>query len=252
MRVALFSDLHANLAAFESCLTHARDQGFDQIFLLGDLVGYGPSPIEVIRLCQDLEQSGAIILRGNHDEVASVSQAEMQQGGAQAFVANWTFDQLDQNAQGWLQNLPYVHLMSDISFVHGTMDNPSAWHYATEHSHVVRSLDAAQELAGTRIVCCGHVHEQKLFYQGRGRQFMPFKPVPGVPVKMSPPRRWLATIGSVGQPRDGDPRASYAIVDSSSKTIIFFRVSYDIGHTVQLIHKKGLPPELARRLESGR
>jgi len=252
MRLALFSDLHANMAAMEACLAHAKEQGYDQLVVLGDLVGYGPSPTEMVGLCMVLERQGAVILRGNHDELEPASPSLIAAGNAQAIVADWTFHQLDVSLRQWLRRLPLSHVFQDVACVHSTVNDPRGWHYADQHSSVLRSLEAASTQHQARIVLCGHVHHQVLFYQGRGREILPFKPTSGVSLKVSLHRRWLATVGSVGQPRDADPRANYAIFDHKAGRITFYRVAYDIGRTVDALNKQGLPKELAERLEAGR
>ena len=252
MRLALFSDLHANLPAFSACLEDAKFRGYDQILVLGDLVGYGPFPVEITQLCLELESKGAVILRGNHDQVAPVQADQLAGASAQVIAADWTFYQLDLNTRDWLWNLPFFHTVGDLACVHATMDEPEAWLYASDERQVARSVHAAQHTHQASIVCCGHVHEQYLFYQGSGREFMRFKPSTDAPIKISAHRQWLATIGSVGQPRDGDARANYAILDLASRQLQFIRVAYDVDATIAAVIERGLPRVLAERLETGK
>lgn len=252
MRLAIFSDLHSNLAAFSACMNDANTRGYDQVMVLGDMVGYGPHPVEVVEMCRSLESKGAIVLRGNHDEVRHPTPDLSSRSSAQAIAAEWTSRQLEDSAKSWLSALPYLHVMGEVALVHATLDSPASWHYASDPVYAARSLAAAHDQHGARVVLCGHVHQQYLFYQGRGRELMRFVPTPNVPLKIPSPRQWLATVGSVGQPRDGDPRANYAILDLGAGSLEFHRVAYDIVDTVKAIHACGLPSELASRLELGR
>ena len=252
MRFALMSDLHANMPAVSACLADIESKQIDQIAILGDLIGYGPNPSEVVALCRRLHEGGAIVLRGNHDE-PHLPDLEMPAGRrAIEVVAAWTYHQLSQEDRHWLRSLPLVATHYRYAFVHATLDDPQAWFYATDHHRIDRCIDSAATQYQASVVLCGHVHEQILFYQGTGREYMRFTPSPGVTIKLKEHRSWLACVGSVGQPRDGDPRACYAILDTDSHTIQFNRVFYDIKQVVRDLGLNHLPEELALRLERGR
>ena len=250
MKLALFSDLHANMPAFEACLAHARAQGATRMAILGDLVGYGPHPAEVVECCRELEIEGAVVLRGNHD-IMNVNPVLTGSSWAD-MTAAWTHKQLDDVQRDWLAQLPLSHTQDSVFLVHATADQPDRWHYVEDERMASRSLDAASQNAQVRYVFGGHVHQQSLYYRGTGRQLMRFVPRAGVAIPVGPHRHWLATVGAVGQPRDGDTRANYALLDLSAKQLTFHRVAYNHGAVANAVRAAGLPPVLANRLESGR
>ncbi len=254
MRYALFSDIHSNRHAFEACLAHANLQGADRIVVLGDLVSYGAHPAEVVVRCQAIEHEGGIVLRGNHEELIqdrNLGKSPLQQTlGAQ--TAKWTHEQLSSEQRLWLDQLPRTAVEEDIFFVHASANAPEQWHYVENARSAGASLDAACAEAPVRYVFGGHVHQQTLYFRGTGRELMPFKPVAGIPVHTPRHRQWLATIGSVGQPRDGNVRAMYALFDSSAQQLTFHRVAYDYLAAARSVRAAGLPDFFADRLEKGR
>ncbi|NBT74442.1 MAG: metallophosphoesterase [Betaproteobacteria bacterium] len=255
MKIALLSDIHSNLPALQACADHAHEQGADAFAVLGDLVGYGPYPNEVVEWCRNQQQAGAIVIRGNHDRRFRLADAAIRPDTSpsdQAIAADWTTGQLDEETWAWLESLPLTDIRGGVFHVHGTAENPQAWHYASDPTLATLSLEAARRNPGVNFVVCGHVHQQALFYEGKsGQSLMQFSPTPGIPIPVASHRHWLATVGSVGQPRDGDPRASYALLDTDRATLCFHRVAYDIEETTQRIHSAGLPAALALRLERG-
>jgi diadenosine tetraphosphatase ApaH/serine/threonine PP2A family protein phosphatase len=139
-----------------------------------------------------------------------------------------------------------------VFLVHASADAPQAWHYVYGHLAAERSLDAVAHLAEVRYVLGGHVHQQALYYRGAGPGLMQFAPTPGVAVPVPAHRQWLATVGSVGQPRDGDVRAMYALLDVDRAQLTFHRVAYDHLSAAAAIRAAGLPEFFAQRLEVGR
>jgi diadenosine tetraphosphatase ApaH/serine/threonine PP2A family protein phosphatase len=256
MRLALLSDIHANLRALEACLAHARAQGATRIALLGDLVGYGAEPGEVVDLAMSLAQSGATVLQGNHD-VLAVTGMEGALARTNAEVgADWTHEHLTPTQREFLDGLPLTERLGSLLMVHATADTPHAWHYVTGAEQARRSLVAACDIPGVRHVVGGHVHDQKLWFEGRHGDLMPFAPTSGAPIPLAARRPWLATIGSVGQPRDGDPRAGYALwedgEDGATPRLTFFRVPYDHVAAAEAVRRSGLPTAYADRLLGGR
>ena len=249
MKLALFADLHANLPAFEACLAHARQQGASRIAILGDLVGYGPHPTEVVERCRELEREGALVLRGNHDTMKVNPVLTGSSWGD--MTAAWTHKQLDDAQRDWLAQLPLTALEGSVFLVHASADAPERWHYVQDELAASRSLDAATKNPAVRYVFGGHVHEQSLFYRGNGRRLMRFVPRAGVAIPVGTHRRWLATVGSAGQPRDGDTRANYALLDLPAAQLTFHRVAYDHGAVAREMRGAGLPLVLANRLELG-
>jgi len=254
MKYALLSDLHANLHALEACLTHAAKQGVDRIVILGDMVGYGAYPAQVVERCQQLQAEGAIVLRGNHEELIqshslSEAHATTSYGGQ---TAEWTHHQLSPAQRFWLEVLPLTAQEGPVLFVHASADAPERWRYVEDDRVASLSLDAATQNPDVRFVFGGHVHHQSLYYRGTGRQLMRFEPTPGVPIPTPKHRHWIATIGSVGQPRDGSPKAMYAVFDDSACRLTFHRVGYDHLAAARAVRDAGLPEFFATRLESGR
>jgi diadenosine tetraphosphatase ApaH/serine/threonine PP2A family protein phosphatase len=247
MKLALLSDVHANLLAFTACLDHARAAGAGRFALLGDLVGYCAEPAEVVRIAAGLARDGAIVLRGNHDEAAAIGEARAPHDATIA----WTHAQLGVEQRNFLATLPLFAVCDETLLVHATADEPQKWHYADHPQRAERSLQAAEQQAGVRRVFCGHVHHQRLYYRGRRGELVAFEPSAARPVALSAQRAWLATVGSVGQPRDGDPRAMYALFDPEAAELVFHRVPYDHFAAAAAIRAAGLPDDSARRLEQG-
>lgn len=253
MRYALLSDIHANLPALEACLEHARSQGFDRLALLGDLVGYGPHPSEVVQRCQALQQAGAIVLRGNHEEIIQTHHLEAHSESLGGQTAGWTHAQLSPAQRYWLEVLPLSAREERVYFVHASADAPERWRYVEDDRIAGLSLDGACALfPDVRYVFGGHVHHQSLWYRGTGRQLMKFAPTPGVPIPTPKHRHWIATVGSVGQPRDGNPKAMYALFDDQAGRLTFHRVAYDHHGVARAVRAAGLPEFFAERLEIGR
>ncbi len=250
MKLALLSDIHANLQAFEACVAHAQAAGAQRFALLGDLVGYGAEPVAVLQQIMEMADEGAIVLKGNHDEMAVTPDgANKTLGGS---TADWTHAQLDTGQRDFLDKLPLTHREDLILLVHASVDSPGRWRYVDDERSAGASLDACAEQSGVQYVFGGHVHQQMLYYRGMGRGLMKFAPTPGVPVPMPRHRQWVATIGSVGQPRDGDPRAMYALFDTATAQATFHRVAYDYQSAAAAIRAAGLPEFFAKRLEDGR
>jgi diadenosine tetraphosphatase ApaH/serine/threonine PP2A family protein phosphatase len=251
MQLALLSDLHGNIRALEACLAHAQARGSDHFAVLGDLVGYGADPSAVVTRVQALHDAGAVVLKGNHDAMAVAPPEQVRTHGEQ--TARWTHTRLDATQREWLQALPLVATLDTLYLVHASANGPELWHYVYDAPHAVASLAAARANAPhIQFVFNGHVHEQSLYYQGVDGNLLQFLPQPGVAIPVPPARQWLATVGSVGQPRDGRPDAMYAILDTDRWTLTFHRVAYNFHGAARDIRLAGLPEYLAARLERGR
>ena len=255
MRLALLSDLHANRQALSACLAHAQQQGVDQYAFLGDLVGYGADPVPVVEQVMALHAQGALVIQGNHDAMAVTPPTGDTSAGSS--TAQWTHEQLSEVQRGFLAALPLTASLEHLLLVHASADKPDTWRYVDSERTATVCLDAARArgtpggVAQNHIVV-GHVHHQTLYYQGAGRDLMPFKPTVGVGVPVPRLRACVATVGSVGQPRDGDPRAMYALYDLSAGRLTFHRVPYDHAAAAAAIRQAGLPEYFAQRLETGR
>jgi diadenosine tetraphosphatase ApaH/serine/threonine PP2A family protein phosphatase len=251
MKLALLSDVHANERALQACVAHAQAQGATQWALLGDLVGYGAEPEAVVAHSLRLAQAGATVLRGNHEAMALNPPAQAVRQGEH--TARWTHERLSEAHRQWLAQLPLTARVGTALLVHASVNEPEQWRYVEDEGSASRSLQAAQEAhPDIRFVMGGHVHHQSLYYRGSGGQLMRFTPTPGVPIPVPPHRHWIATVGSVGQPRDGDPRAAYALLDLGKHQLTFWRVRYDHAAAAQAVRAAGLDEALARRLELGR
>ena len=250
MRLALMSDIHGNLQALDACLSHARAQQTQRFAILGDLVGYGGNPAQVIERIMLLTEEGATVLKGNHDAMAVKPPTEVKTIGEG--TAQWTHDQLSTEQRNWLDGLPLTLQHDKLLLVHASVDGPELWRYVYDERAAQASLDAAAAWPGVRYVFGGHVHEQSLYYRGATDGLMKFVPQPGVAIPVPPHRQWLGTIGSVGQPRDGKAEAMYALIDTERAMLTFHRVPYDHHSAAEAILLAGLPAYLAARLELGR
>ncbi|MES1980612.1 MAG: metallophosphoesterase family protein [Pseudomonadota bacterium] len=251
MKLALLSDIHANIQALDACLAHAHAQGAQKFALLGDFVGYGADPVAVVQRVQALAGQGALVIKGNHDVQAVTPPLQATTLGDS--TARWTHDQLDSSQRQFLDSLPMVVEQDSVLLVHASADHPELWRYVTDERAAAASLAAVTSPA-VRHVFGGHVHFQTLYYRGAGSDagLMKFTPAAGVAIPVPAHRHWLATVGSVGQPRDGNQQAMYAVFDTNKLQLTFHRVAYDHRGAAVAIRQAGLPAYFADRLELGR
>ena len=245
MRIALLSDIHANLQALQSCLDDARTNGATRFVFLGDFVGYGADPGGVIDVIAQYVAEGAIAVRGNHDEAIYGSSIYMNDMAMSAI--NYAKRVLTPAQITFLQNLPMIVREETCCFVHASASSPEKYPYVDSPTAAERCAEAS-ELPHT---FCGHVHEQRLYFAAPGPRMTTFRPTPGVAVPVPAHRRWVALVGSVGQPRDRNPKAAYAIFDTEQVSITFCRVPYDHRAAAARIREVGLPESIAYRVESG-
>ena len=243
MRVLIVSDIHSNLEAFQSVLSDAESRGgFDQVWSLGDLVGYGPDPGACIDLLRQYDSSS---VAGNHD-LAAVGKLSTEAFNAHAAEANhWTATQLTEEQAGYLGGLPLKIDVDEFTIVHGSPRDP-IWEYVVSTATAVASFLHFD----TNWCLVGHSHIPFICRpQEDGAAFLEF-PL-DTPFALGTDRL-IINPGGVGQPRDGDPRASYAIFDSDAGAVFHYRVEYDIPKTQEKMRSHGLPEFLADRLSSGR
>ncbi|MFA4968746.1 MAG: metallophosphoesterase [Sulfuritalea sp.] len=245
MKIAVLADIHSNLEALRACLAHAEREGADMHVFLGDLVGYGADPVACLDLLADHAARGALLVRGNHDEAALGGLCENMNFTARD-ATYWTRAQLGSSERDFLASLPYTARRDDLLFVHASADAPDKWAYITSSRQAERCMEAAQ----ASVTFAGHVHHPSLFFAA-STGVRRFHPVPGVAIPVGGPRRWLAIAGSVGQPRDGNNAAAYALYDEGDRLLKFFRVPYDHMTTARKIVAAGLPERLALRLQMG-
>lgn len=247
MRLALFADIHGNLEAFQACLDHARQRGAQRIVLLGDLVGYGADPVAVVDIAMAEVAAGALAVLGNHDEAAAGTGASGMNDAAAAAIA-WTRRQLSEAQRAFLRELPLTAAEDGRLYVHADAALPGRWQYVTDAEAARRSLAATDAQA----TFCGHVHRPALYSLGESGKLTAFRPVGGAPVPLARGRSWLAVLGAVGQPRDGNPAACYMLLETDPLEATWQRVPYDIASAAAKIRAAGLPERLADRLFLGR
>jgi diadenosine tetraphosphatase ApaH/serine/threonine PP2A family protein phosphatase len=239
VRIAVLSDIHANLVALDAVL--AAIGAVDAVWHLGDVVGYGPDPDGVV---SRLVGVGAVGVRGNHD-AAAVGGSEIDWFNPEARAAmEWTRDAISTETREWLAALPLRHVDAAFTLVHGSPRDP-IWEYVTTPTIARAGLSAI----GTAHGLHGHTHVPVVFTEvdGRMRTLMPRA---GNTVALGE-GRMLLNPGSVGQPRDGDPRASYLVLDPDAGTATWGRTAYDIEAVRTAMHAAGLPARLADRLLVG-
>ncbi|MFH1858117.1 MAG: metallophosphoesterase family protein [Candidatus Omnitrophota bacterium] len=242
MRYAFVSDIHSNLEALDAVLTCLRREAIDRYFHVGDIVGYGADPAACIAKIRALDCIG---VGGNHDWacVEKTSAADFNPMAREAVL--WTQGVLNAEQLQFLKSLQPVYTCEDLALVHGSLDEPDAFHYILNASGAMETL----RLMRTRLCCIGHSHapmiasldpKGKLYFHRDAKVAMAEEGY-----------RYLVNVGSVGQPRDGDPRAAYAIYDTKDSTVEVKRVAYDIPTAQRKIVQAGLPPVLAARLSEG-
>ncbi len=246
MKLALFADVHANRHALDACLAHAERAGAERHAFLGDLVGYGAEPGAVIQRVRALCGSGAMAVKGNHDAYASSLLVSGKKTLGHASVA-WTQRQLSLDEREFLAGLPMTHAESSFLLVHASADAPGSWRYVETPELAAASLDAAMHppigSEKVRHVFGVQVHSQTMFFRGGAGK---------LPIPVPRHRLGLATVGSVGQPRDGRIDAMYAIFDDNAEQLTFHRVPYDVQGAMAAIRATELPAFFADRLEYGR
>jgi diadenosine tetraphosphatase ApaH/serine/threonine PP2A family protein phosphatase len=238
MRIAVLSDIHSNLVALDAVLAHLGS--VDAIWQLGDVVGYGPDPDGVVGRLAEL---GAVGVRGNHD-AAAVGGSEIEWFNPDARAAiEWTRGRMSSSTRSWLTELPERLLEGDYTLVHGSPREP-LWEYITS-SPVAR---ANLSFITTRFGLHGHTHLPIAWSAEDGR-IASFEPGDGSTFELA--GRALLNPGSVGQARDGDPRASYMVIDVDADRVTWHRVRYDIGAVQGAMREVGLPTRLVDRLSYG-
>jgi predicted phosphodiesterase len=241
MKYAIIADIHANLEAFNTVLEDIKTQNCTHVACLGDVVGYNANPKE----CLDMVRGMNIpVVKGNHDEYCSIENDLEGFNPHAAEAINWTRDQLTAEDRQWLRDLKYMRLVTSFTLVHATLDQPQRWGY------VFDKLAAAASFTyqNTSICFFGHTHVPLAFVrdagQVKGGTYSKFKIEPG--------KKYFINVGSVGQSRDGVPKATYVVYDMQEQSIELRRLDYDMATTQKKIMDAGLPARLAERLALGR
>lgn len=240
MRFAIFSDVHANLEALEAVLEDARARSATSYVCLGDVVGYNANPHECVTRIQQME---CPIVKGNHDEQASLEESSRDFNELAEHAIEWTRANLTTEDKDWLRDLRLERQVRDFSIVHATLDTPAQWGY------VFNNLDAAASFTYQHTTVCffGHTHVPMAFVRDEGVRRLQFEQL-----RIETGRKYFINAGSTGQPRDGDWRAAYCIYDSEKNVVELHRVKYDLNTAQNKIIKAGLPRLLAERLALGR
>lgn len=240
MLQAILSDIHSNLEALRAVLEAADSAGADDIVCLGDVVGYGADPVEVIALVRE-RASAAVI--GNHDVAAIERGAEDGMNEWARAAAVWTREQLDADAVEFLSALTLTATAGNALLVHASPTAPADWEYLTTE----RGASVAFRSFDEPICFVGHTHVPDVFEEVDGLARVAEK----AEGSLLPERRYVVNVGSVGQPRDGDPRACFALFDPSERELRLVRVAYDVEAARNKIVAAGLPVQLGDRLLEG-
>ncbi|MBN1422444.1 MAG: metallophosphoesterase family protein [Planctomycetes bacterium] len=240
MLYGIMSDIHSNGEALVAVRRSLRDVGVDRIVCLGDVVGYGPEPMRCVEIVREMAD---VVVVGNHD-LAAVGDLGTEFFNRYAKAASqWTRERLDEDTTAWVRSLPLVAAEGGLHFVHGALYAPEMFDYVQSSYDAFLTFEA---MVGG-LCFLGHSHVPVAFFDGDTisyRRNVSFRTESG--------KRVIVNVGSVGQPRDGDPRACYGIYDSEGGTVEVRRVAYDVRRVARKIERAGLPPILGNRLVAGR
>ena len=238
---AILGDIHANLDALNVVLDDARANGVTDFLCTGDVVGYNACPHECLEIIRNL---GCPVVMGNHDHYVSSVQDLSDFNDAAAAVIEWTRKQLSDEEMNYLHSLPFKAVKMGVTLVHSTLDNPEGFGYVFDHlqaeAHFVHQM--------TPLCFHGHTHCPVIFE----KQISAIYSIDAQDFKLPLGRKYFVNVGSVGQPRDGDPRASYLIYIPKERKIVFRRLEYDVQAAQERVLRAGLPTRLAERLALGR
>jgi len=241
LKYAIISDIHGNLEALKSVLQEIEKQKVDSVLCLGDIVGYGPNPNECVELVKEKTE---VALAGNHD-YAPLGKIDIAYFNPWARSAiEWTADQLTQLSIDYLLSLPLKMEVNGFTIVHATPHKPDEWNYITTIGDAVKNFAEF----GSQICFIGHSHVPLVVSVDSENEYLVLS---DNPIKVLPDHRYIINVGSVGQPRDSNPLASYGIFDNSTNIFEYHRVEYNISQTQNKIKATNLPVFLAERLALG-
>lgn len=239
MKIGIIGDIHGNLCALTAVLEALDSRKVDEIACVGDVVGYGARPVECIALVRERVK---VVVAGNHDWGAVGKVALDYFNAAARQALRWTAGQLSDDDRWWLSNLPLVHTCDEYEVAHASLYRPEEFKYILNPEEAAPNFSAQT----AKVAFFGHTHWPSIFFDGEPVRHSIQKVVP-----LDLPGRVLANPGSVGQPRDSNPAAGFAVLDLARKRINFMRVEYDIKTAAGRIIEAGLPAFLAERLSLG-
>jgi predicted phosphodiesterase len=242
VRVAVLSDIHGNLHALEAVLGSIDAESPELVWCLGDLVGYGPKPNAC---CTAVSARADVCLSGNHD-LAALGRLDLDEFSSDAaLAARWTAVVLDDESRRYLESLAPQARVEGVGLYHASARDP-VWEYVLSPETALLSFLSSKDA----LILVGHSHVPLAISLADDELGGGHAPA-GSEVELEPSRRWLLNPGSVGQPRDGDPRAAWLLLDLEARRASFHRVEYPVAHTQAEIRERGLPESLAARLEQG-
>lgn len=241
MKYAILGDIHSNLDALQAVLAHAKEQGVTNYVSLGDIVGYNPNPKECLDIVRGLN---CPVVMGNHDEYCGTTLDLTGFNPMASDAIRWTREQLSEADRDWLHALKYTRIVESFAIVHATLDLPEKWAYVFDKLAAAASFNYQR----TSICFYGHTHVPVAFVRGptgiQGGMYSRLKVEVG--------KKYFINAGSIGQPRDRNPKAAYVTYDLLNNLIELHRVEYDIAAVQRKIRAAGLPASVADRLEHGR
>ncbi len=247
MKYAILGDIHGNLEALKAVLERARELGCDHFACIGDIVGYNANPHECLELFRSLDPVG--VVKGNHDEYISNGEETVGFNPLAARAVEWTREQLLDEELEWLAELPYTKICTAPGFgrfqlVHATLDHPEGWGYILDRF----TAETNFEYQHFAICFVGHTHIPVAFEKYEGIKGGLFSGT----LQLERNKKYLVNVGSVGQPRDGNPQAAFVEFAPAEMKVTLHRVDYDMEATCKKILSADLPPRLAERLAVGR
>jgi len=244
VKYGIFGDIHGNLEALEAVLADMEEQGVTHPLCLGDLVGYGANPAECVEVVRTLH---CPVVRGNHDDIVPSGKAPTSFSEAARISLEYARRHLNPSQMNFLRRLPMTWVEDPITLVHATLDGPESWGYISTR------LEAQTCFLYQKTPLCfvGHTHRPCSFALEKEVRPLEFRQVDIHPDRAKTGRKFLFNVGSVGQPRDGDWRASYAIYSALDHSVDLRRVNYNIEKASAKILQAGLPESLSKRLFLG-
>jgi len=252
---AIVGDIHSNLEALDSVIADAQRNGATKFACIGDLVGYGPDPNEVVERVIEL---GMVCVMGNHEHFVLGREGASLLHPVPALLVEWTKSELTESSRKYIESLAYVDSAHDFLLTHSSLSAPNKFHYCLYPEDVHREFFEKNGEANTKVMpydgklgFMGHTHEVAIYKASAYAEDQVRMVINPNELHLNTGWAYVVNIGAVGQPRDGEPKASYVIYDNIKRTVEFYRVPYDIQTTQAKMEAKGLPSQLIARLAKG-